>query len=98
MLACQLMNIQNEQTVNEHEHTHEDIGCLEAIEALYAYLDGELGDDVSIEQVEKHMEHCRSCYSRKDVERALTEHIRRSQQKKAPDALQSRLRKLMDEL
>jgi len=56
------------------------------------------GDDVSIEQVEKHMQHCRSCYSRKDVERALTEHIRRSQKEKAPEALHSRLRKLMDEL
>ena len=97
MLACRPAKIQNEDTVNEHEHTHADIGCLEAIEALYAYLDGELGDDVSIEQVEKHMQHCRSCYSRKDVERALTEHIRRSQKEKAPEALHSRRRKLMVE-
>jgi anti-sigma factor (TIGR02949 family) len=79
-----------------NEHRHDDIGCLEAIEALYAYLDGELGDDISIEAVEKHIRHCQSCYSRKDVERALTEHIRRSQQEKAPEALQSRLRRLMD--
>ena len=90
------MTIPNEDTVSEHGH--DDIGCLEAIETLYAYLDGELGDDVSIEQVEKHMEHCRSCYSRKDVERALTEHIRRSQREKAPAALQSRLKTLLNEL
>ena len=81
--------------MKDHEHKHDDIGCLEAIETLYAYLDGELGDEISIEQVEKHMEHCRSCYSRKDVERALTEHIRRSKRETAPAALQARLKKLM---
>lgn len=78
------------------EHNHNDIGCLEAIEALYAYLDGELGDDVSIEQVEQHMVHCRSCYSRKDVERALTEHMQKKNRKEAPATLQARLEKLMD--
>ena len=98
MLACPLAKIQNEDAVKDHEHNHDDIGCLEAIETLYAYLDGELGDEISIEQVEKHMAHCRSCYSRKDVERALTEHIRRSQRETAPAALQTRLKKLMDEL
>ena len=75
--------------------THDDIGCLEAIETLYAYLDGELDDDISIDQVEKHMEHCKSCYSRKDVERALSEHIRKANRKETPAALQDRLRNLM---
>ena len=37
-----------------------DIGCLRAIEALYAYLDGELEDPGSIEEVEHHLSHCRS--------------------------------------
>lgn len=74
---------------------HDDIGCLEAIETLYAYLDGELDDDISIDQVEKHMEHCRSCYSRKDVERVLSEHIKKANRKEMPAALQSRLRRLM---
>jgi anti-sigma factor (TIGR02949 family) len=82
--------------VSKHHHKHDDIGCLEAIEALYAYLDGELGEDVSIEQVEKHMEHCRSCYSRKDVERALTDHMRKKNRKEAPAELQARLAKMID--
>lgn len=84
--------------MSEKDHTHDDIGCLEAIEALYAYLDGELGESVSIEQVEKHMEHCRSCYSRKDVERLLTERMRQADKKRAPEALQSRLKNLIDGL
>jgi anti-sigma factor (TIGR02949 family) len=83
--------------LKNHDQTHDDIGCLEAIETLYAYLDGELDDDISIEQVEEHMEHCRSCYSRKDVERALTEHLRRTGKKNAPAELKDRLNKLIDE-
>ena len=97
-LALPVAAIHNEKIVNDNEHKHDDIGCLEAIEALYAYLDGELGEDITIEQVEEHMQHCRSCYSRKDVERALTEHIRRAHRKTPPDALRARLKNLMDEL
>ena len=96
MPAWRLATIRNKRNVTEHDHKHDDIGCLEAIESLYAYLDGELGDDITIEQVEQHMEHCRSCYSRKDVERALTEHIRRKNREGAPAELQARLEKLID--
>lgn len=85
--------------VNQHDHgeAHDDIGCLEAIETLYAYLDGELDGKVTIEQVEEHIQHCRSCYSRKDVERALTEHLRRANRQKSPESLQARLQQLLDE-
>jgi hypothetical protein len=50
-------------------HGHDDIGCLEAIEAFYSYLDGELSDPQAIEDFEHHMSHCRSCFSRAEVER-----------------------------
>lgn len=80
----------------DHEHGHDDIGCIEAIEALYAYLDGEL-DDASADDFERHMAHCRSCYSRTQVERALSERMQRENRAKAPAELESRLRKLIDE-
>ena len=75
-----------------------DIGCLEALEAFYAYLDGELDDPESIADFEHHMSHCRSCFSRTEIERALTEHIRRSGKSRAPEALKTRLRDLLDKL
>lgn len=79
------------------KHDHDDIGCMQAIEAFYAYLDGELEDPKSIEEFEDHMNHCRSCYSRADVEKMLTGRMRESARSSAPEQLQDRLRKLMDE-
>jgi anti-sigma factor (TIGR02949 family) len=79
----------------DHSH-HPDIGCLAALEAFYAYLDGELDDPDSIADFEHHMSHCRSCFSRAEIERALTDRLRESGQSSAPDALRSRLRNLLD--
>ena len=84
---------------------HEDIGCLEAIETLYAWLDNEL-DASQRASFEHHLKHCKSCFSRAELERALTGHIRRSTgiatdegvQATAPVSLQNRLDKLLKEL
>lgn len=82
---------------DKETHKHDDIGCLEAIEAFYAYLDGELSDPQAIEDFEHHMRHCRSCFSRSEVEKLLNERMRESGISKAPDDLRSRVRRLMDE-
>jgi len=84
---------------------HDDIGCLEAIETLYAWLDDEL-DPSQRASFEHHLQHCKSCFSRAELERALTGHIRRSaglgedarERSPAPASLQKRLRKLLKEL
>jgi anti-sigma factor (TIGR02949 family) len=75
--------------------TH-DIGCLRAIEAFYAYLDGELDDPESIADFEHHMGHCRSCFSRVEMEKALSERLRRSAKQGSPKALRKRVGKLME--
>jgi anti-sigma factor (TIGR02949 family) len=83
--------------MSKHDTEHEDIGCLEAIEALYAWLDGEL-DQTAVTGFEQHLSHCRSCYSRAEMEKALTERIRTAGGSKASDGLKIRLRKLMDDI
>jgi anti-sigma factor (TIGR02949 family) len=76
-----------------------DMGCLEAIEWLYAWLDGEMTDPQSIARLEHHLGHCQSCFSRKEVEQMLTERIRQSgRSARASSALQQRLRKIIDGL
>ena len=72
-----------------------DIGCMQAIEALYAYLDGELDDPEMRREFEHHMGHCRSCFTRAEIEGLLTERLRQSARESAPEELQSRLRRLM---
>jgi anti-sigma factor (TIGR02949 family) len=75
--------------------TH-DIGCLRAIEAFYAYLDGELDDPESIADFEHHLGHCRSCFSRVEMEKALNKRMQQSAKKESPEALRERVSKLMD--
>lgn len=74
----------------------DEIGCLEAINGLYAYLDGEMDDPEAIAKIEQHLGHCRYCFSRIELERALTARIRTSAKSHTPETLQSRLRDLMD--
>jgi anti-sigma factor (TIGR02949 family) len=84
-------------TNNSHDHKNGDeIGCLDAIESLYAWLDGEL-DEQSASQLEQHISHCRSCYSRRQMELELTARMKKSTKSRAPDVLRDRLRKLIDE-
>jgi len=81
-----------------HGPDADDIGCLEAIESLYAYLDGEIHEPVRLRDIERHLGHCRSCFSRMELERTLTEHARKSAGSKAPEALQERLNDLLEKL
>ena len=73
----------------------EEIDCLEAIDNLYAYLDGELKDEESILKFKQHLAHCRSCYSRSELEGELNQRIKISGKDATPASLQNRLRKLI---
>lgn len=75
---------------------HDDIGCLEAIDGLYAYLHGEMDDPEAIAKIEHHLGHCRNCYSRIELEKALNERLKESGKDHAPEKLQDRLRDLID--
>jgi len=90
--------------MNQHHHDHPDIGCLEAIEGLYALLDGEVSDASRVAEIEAHIAHCKSCFSRAEIERVITQRIRHLNQatagadSRAPGRLQQRLRDLLDDL
>jgi anti-sigma factor (TIGR02949 family) len=73
-----------------------DIGCLDAIEAFYAYLDGELEDPGSIADFEHHLEHCRSCFSRLEMEKILNERMQKSAKRESPRQLRDRVGKLLE--
>ena len=74
----------------------EDIGCLEAINYFYAYLDGEITDPDEIAQFEHHLGHCRSCLSRIEFERTLTRRLQEPREADAPEQVRKRLRNIID--
>ena len=74
----------------------DEIGCLEAIESLYAYLDGEIRDREKLARIEHHLGHCRSCYSRKQLESLLTQRLKATAESAAPAELKDRLHALME--
>lgn len=85
---------------SDHDHPSHDIGCLEAIEELYAWLDGERKDPQTVAAIEDHISHCQSCYSRAEMEQLLTQRIREvmkpDREAEVPDDLHDRMRKLID--
>ena len=52
---------------NTDEAEIKEIDCLEAVDSLYAYLDDELDDEQSLARFNKHLSHCRSCYTRSEI-------------------------------
>jgi mycothiol system anti-sigma-R factor len=54
------------------------IPCDEASARLFEYLDGEL-EDVSEEEVRRHLEVCKACYPRVQFEKHFLDALRRSQ-------------------
>jgi anti-sigma factor (TIGR02949 family) len=78
--------------------TPEEIGCLESIETLYAYLDGEVRNPEDVAKFEYHLSHCRSCYSRAELERRLSGRIRSSGVLQMPDDLRDRIKDLLSRL
>ncbi len=75
-----------------------DSDCLEAFDHLYAYLNGELNDQHKLAKIEHHLAHCRSCFSRAQMERELNQRIKQSGKAETPASLQHRLRKLLDDI
>jgi anti-sigma factor (TIGR02949 family) len=81
--------------MSDRMNEREEIGCEEALRRLATYLDRELGEDASSD-VERHLEKCRSCFSRAEFERRLKERIRRELQiADVPEAYERRIRSLL---
>ena len=69
--------------------------CDEALRLLAAYLDDELHPGAH-ENVERHLELCRSCFSRAEFERRLKGEINRLGHEQVPPTFEQRVRQLLD--
>lgn len=84
-------------TDKSKHHDHE-IDCLEAFDHLYAYLNNEITNPVDLKNIEHHLSHCKSCYSRAQMEKQLNERLTKSADPELPENLKSRLDNLLNEL
>ena len=70
------------------------INCDEALRLLAAFLDQELHFDER-EGVERHLEACRSCFSRAEFERRLKGELTRLGREEVPPGFEERVRRLL---
>ncbi len=74
--------------------TRHDIDCEQALRRLFDFLDHEL-DDEERDAMQRHLDTCRSCFSRANFERRLKERLRELRQDEtAPDATE-RIKRLL---
>jgi mycothiol system anti-sigma-R factor len=72
------------------------IDCEEALRRLFEYVDAELGDGRRRE-MDRHLERCRSCFSRVEFERRLKAHVAALGSADVPPTLEQRVRAVIDE-
>ncbi len=80
--------------MTEHDKIQE-ISCEDVLKHLVDYLHGEV-DEAKFSEIEKHLDSCRSCFSRSEFEEVLKGRIKDDAQETAPEVLQDRLKPLMD--
>ena len=73
------------------------ITCAEAVERLWAYLDGTLAPADRAE-LEKHLGICRDCCGETEFARELRSFLARSAREELPEDVRSRLMVSLDEL
>lgn len=73
------------------------ISCEETLKRLFEYLDDEL-DEHRHDEVEHHLAHCRSCYSRSQFEQRLKARLQEVGQHSASDTLKSRIKRLINDI
>jgi len=73
----------------------DDNDCLEAMDHLYAYLSGELDDHITSSRIEHHLSHCKSCFSRAEMEREINKRLKESPKVETPETLKKRLQDLL---
>jgi anti-sigma factor (TIGR02949 family) len=85
-------------TSREEEESHpavRAITCMEALERVQEYLDGEL-DHVSHEEVTQHFDKCKRCYPHLRLEERFRDLLHRSQKKEAcPEHLKEQILELL---
>lgn len=74
-----------------------DIDCEQALRKVFEYVDHELGE-ADHEAMHRHLETCKSCYSRMDFERRLKEKLNTLREQNASQRMSARINALLKDL
>lgn len=72
----------------------DDMTCRDAVERLWAFLDGEL-PATEAAAIRSHLEACSRCYPQFDFQKAFCEFLRSRSRESAPSELRARIRELL---
>ena len=70
------------------------IGCEEALKHLLAYLDQEIGG-VKRRELERHLEICRTCFSRAEFEKQLKTQLQEAGRESVGASFEERIKTLL---
>ena len=74
--------------------TRRDIDCEQALKAIFDYIDRAL-EEADHAAMHRHLENCRSCFSRMEFERRLKEKLRGLREEKATERVSERVKGLL---
>lgn len=80
---------------HKKDETKDPLECKDVVKKIFEYIDGEL-DEHTHDDIEHHLEHCRSCFSRAEFEAELKSRVKNAGEEKAPEKLNKRLNNLID--
>lgn len=74
--------------------TRYEIDCEQALKQLLAFIDHELNEDER-EAMQRHLDTCRSCFSRANFERRLKDKLRELREDQPSQDATERIRRLL---
>jgi mycothiol system anti-sigma-R factor len=74
-----------------------DNGCIEAVELLYHYIDGELSEERRL-VIRQHLDDCPPCFKAFDFEAELRTVVAHRCREQVPDHLRLRIAKAIEQL
>ena len=69
--------------------------CEKIVDGIWEFLDKEMTPEAVVE-LQKHLDLCRSCFSRYEFERALRENIRSKTNHTCPEKLKVRIQQIIE--
>jgi mycothiol system anti-sigma-R factor len=82
---------------HEHEHEFRASDCVESLESLYVFLDGELTTERRV-AIRGHLDGCTNCYGAYDFEAELRTVVSASCREEVPDHLRQRVAEALRQL